>query len=617
MQASMMQPQLQRRAGQRILDCTNGIGVEYGRFLKSRSCDSELIDLSAPDESSSSDSDEIPEIVLFVEEEVSSPTLRAFRWIADAARHRPVRCVIVIQSVAVHFNDPNATAFETILHDNLKSHVSSLTIIRTGFIVKLSSAPSLWFRRLSGLCRLLPSRMTSTFVDGAKLFSIIDEELVRNQDSWESAAPSAAKGLRDITILGQRRPWCDVAAEFQSSGVLQQIMQFPGAVISLLGIPWLIFWAVVLAGKIVPSLRQFHFHTLNPRSVRELISLYNRHNCSHVQIAGCNNGVNHFGWKYPNQTVVLTTSIPGDVCLSTVRSTTLQSPETSGGTGSTLESQAALVTVDSGLTLNHCIRQLNKAELEFYVVPNYSWISMGTLFFVPVHGSGSRVSTLGDTIEHVLLYDGDNERYVQANRGDDVFRYAMYDRKRHWLLLNLTLQVKPKSKYFVRRSKLENPTAEIIQNLFNDPEASNVEIRKNQVAGTAIDVSHYYIDINAGDSDSMELPRDRIGRIWDRLEETPVVSTLFHWFVRTFAFHVELFLKPEEFAIFWEHHQSLPVSKIQLRRVLKDGICHSACEHDDCISADLFMTRRNRDVFCRFVATHLPNVGFNPGKQSL
>ena len=616
----MLQPKIQPRAVQRILDCTNGIGAEYGKFLESRSCVFQLIDFSIPDESSSSDSAEIPEIVLFVEEEVSSPTFRAFRWIADAARDRPVRCVIVIQSVALHFNDPNATAFETILHDNLKSHVSTLTIVRTGFIVNRSSGTSLCFRRLSGLCRLLPARMTSTFVESATLFSIIDKELIRNQDSWESASAATESGLRDITILGQRRPWRDVAAEFQSGGVLPKFLQLPGAMISLLGIPWLFFWAVVLAGKIVPSLRQFHFHTLKPRSVRELISLYNQHNCSHVQIAGCNNGVNHFGWKYPNQTVVLTTSIPGDVRLSTLRSSTLQSPETSDATdstSSTLESQAALVTVDSGLTLNHCVKELNKFRREFYVVPNYSWISMGTLFFVPVHGSGSRVSTLGDTIEHVLLYDGDNERYVQANRGDDVFRDAMYDMKRHWLLLNLALRVKPKSKYFVRRSKIEDPSAEDIRNLFDDPEASNVEIRKNQAASTAIDVSHYYIDMNAAGSDTMEIPRDSMGRIWDRLEETPVVSTLFHWFVRTFAFHVELFLKPGEFAIFWEHHRSLPVSKIQLRRVLNDGISHSACEHDDCISADLFMTRRNRDVFCRFVATYLPKVRFNPGKQSL
>ena len=44
---------------------------------------------------------------------------------------------------------------------------------------------------------------------------------------------------------------------------------------------------------------------------------------------------------------------------------------------------------------------------------------------------------------------------------------------------------------------MENPSAEEIQNLFDDPEASNVEIRKKQAASTAVDVCHYYIDTNA------------------------------------------------------------------------------------------------------------------------
>ena len=325
---------------------------------------------------------------------------------------------------------------------------------------------------------------------------------------------------------------------------------------------------------------------------------------------------------------MLTTSIPGDVQFATQPSASwgCQSPDLvheesqiSGDPRHQLADRSEpvlLVTVDAGLTLNRCIKELNKVNREFYVVPNYSWISMGTLFFVPVHGSGSHVSTLGDTIEHVLLYDGDSEQLVEARRGDDVFRNAMYDRSRHWLLLMLTLRIKPKSKYFVRRKKIETPSADDIQNLFSDPVASNVEVRKNHAASTAIDVSHYFIDTTTGGSDTMEMPRDSIGRVWDRLEETPIVSTLFHRFVKSFAFHVELFLKPDEFAIFWNHHQSLPVSKIQLRRVLKDGITHSACENSDCISADLFMTRRSRDVFCKFIATHLPDVRTNPGKQS-
>jgi hypothetical protein len=191
----------------------------------------------------------------------------------------------------------------------------------------------------------------------------------------------------------------------------------------------------------------------------------------------------------------------------------------------------------------------------------------------------------------------------------------MYDTSRHRLLLRLTLRVKPKSVYSVRQETLDNPSAEDILKVFEDPDASNVEIRKNRAANSAIDIRRYYVD-SPTTAGALEMPRDRIGRVWDRLEETPIASTLFHWFVRKFAFHVELFLQPEEFRIFWQHHKALPISKIQLRQILRDGITHSACRHASCISADLFMTRSNRDVFLGFISTHLPNVRFNPGKQS-
>ena len=629
--ASTRPSALSSSSTQQIIDCSAGIGRDYELFLESNRQSCELIDLDIPA------AEDLTTVVLFIEDEISECVLKALRWVVKAALLRPMRCVVVVEGVALHFGDHNAQSLEAMLLDDLKRHVSSLVIIRTGFVVSQNSATSRWLRRCSAIRCLLPTRMTSTFLDGDSLFSIINAEVHQASETWESSDSSSNIGdeTRSITVLGRRRSWRDVANQFQSSGVLHRLFNVAAVTLSWIGASWLIFFVVVLAGKLLPSLRQYHFHTLKPRSTRELVSLYNRHNCGDVQIAGYNNGVNHFGWKYPDKTVVLTTSIPGDVQFASEMSESASGevessdsmcgdmqesgkprPQLAGHCFAADGAKNSLVIVDAGLTLNRCIKELNKVDREFYVVPNYSWISMGTLFFVPVHGSGSRVSTLGDTIENVLLYDGDNEKYLKAHRGDDIFRNVMYDRNHHWLLLKLTLRVKPKSKYYVRRSKLESPSADDIQKLFNDPQASNVEIRKNQAASTAISVSHYYIDTNEGGSDTMEMPRDSIGRIWDRLEETPVVSTLFHWFVKTFAFHVELFLRPDEFAVFWNHHQSLPVSKIQLRRVFKDGITHSACENSDCISADLFMTRRNRDVFCKFIAAHLPDVRTNPGKQS-
>lgn len=625
------------------------------------------------------------EVVVFLEPGVTSRTMSVFAKLSQLSMRNHVGCLIVVPSLKNHLADSRCDDLQPLL-DKLgdvfrqrNSTTSSpsensgpgLVILRTGYVLSPSSSLTRRSRSLSGFKRILSDRMTTTFVEGRKLFAAINEELrnhrrrietgsrqardVNPQITTGTAKPSGdlrppltegggnLSSVRQITLLGGRRSWKDVVSDSEGSGTLNRAMDRISAVMSCVGLPWLLFVGLRVWSRFIPSIRQLHFETLKPRSVRELISLYNKHNCDDVQIAGSNNGVNHFGWKFPSKTVVLTTGVPGKTRLSNasildlesrIRSSDLSpAPKSrnmlaSRGQNETDTSafrlndsdesqQATSFTVDAGLTLNHCIRELNKVDREFYVVPNYSWISMGTLFFVPVHGSGSRVSTLGDTIEAVLLYDGDEARFVLARRGDTIFREAMYNTRRHLLLLRLTLRVKPKSKYFVRRSTMENPSADEVQQLFDDQEASNVEIRKNQAASTAIDVSRYYIDTVADGQNTMEMPRDSIGRVWDRLEETPIVSPLFHWFVRTFAFHVELFLKPDEFAIFWEHHRSLPVSKIQLRRVLKDGITHSACEHHDCISADLFMTRRNRDVFCQFVATHLPHVRSNPGKQSL
>jgi len=567
------------------------------------------------------------EVVVFLDRHITGRTLSVFAGLRQLASASPFTCLLVVPSLLNHLSPDRIDEIQQILNQLRESICASgvLIILRTGFVLSASSSIARRIDGLRGFRRLLLPQLTTTFVDGAKLFLVINEELDRVQTEKASGSSTAKASARQLTLLGTRRSWRSVFSDSASSGIRSKSGSVAVTLLVCAGVPWLLYWGVRLLSLVVPSVRQLQFETLRPRSVHEMISLYNRHNCGDVQLAGYNNGVNHFGWKFPEKTVVQTTRLPGKTQLSDVSILDLETrirnlgiaaaaeedsnaPATPGGTH---------FTVDAGLTLNHCIRELNKFNREFYVVPNYSWISMGTLYFVPVHGSGSHVSTLGDTIEDVLFYDGDDEQFILTRRGDAMFRDSMYNTSRHRLLLRLTLRVKPKSAYFVRQETMESPSAEDIQRVLDDIEASHVEIRKNRASSPSIDVFRYYVDSAADGVGTLEIPRDSIGRVWDRLEETPIVSNLFHWFVRTFAFHVELFLKSDEFVVFWKHHQTLPISKIQLRRVLRDGITHSACANENCISADLFMTRSNRDVFLRFVATHLPNVRSNPGKQSL
>jgi hypothetical protein len=273
------------------------------------------------------------------------------------------------------------------------------------------------------------------------------------------------------------------------------------------------------------------------------------------------------------------------------------------------------VTVDGGLPLKQVLLTLQAAGRSLPVVPNFSWISMGTAFFVPVHGSGCRISTLGQAVVRALVYDASKNQLLRLHQDTSEFRRMMYDRSRPLLLLRMTLQTQQPLKYSVREESLQNPAAEQLLLAFADPAAANVEVRKARAVDREVIVRRF--DAEPAVTDSAELPRDRLGSLWDRIEETPLAGRLFHWFVRSFAFHVELLMSPNEFRVFWEHHARLPLAKIQLRRMLRDGIENSACCNFDCICADLFMLRGKRHVFTEFITEHLPTVRTNPGKQSL
>lgn len=701
-----------------IVSCGDtGLAKDYLRFLNQNSAQSEdgaSYQLLSPEillQKIARGEVRPVEIVLFLNRRVSGQVINVFAGLSQLASIMPFTCLIVLPSLFSHLCPSHNDGMQALLdqlsesfrkskdrttagrntsnpdfdssnpvdgttsvqgHGTIQSpRRSRLIILSTGYVLSPSSSITNRLKRLRRFHVLTGPQLTSTFVAGEKLFSVINAELeqtahqfppraavansavptienasldrsqrIPGEDSSLASAKSRSVNsdvghisepgsTRHLTILGVRRSWQAVLIEQMPEGSAERSSgkaeSLAASLFNCLGISWLVYTMIRLFGVLVPSFRQVHFDTLKPRSVREIISLYNRHNCRDVQLAGYNNGVNHFGWKFPEKTVVLTTGLPGKTRLSDASMLDLETRLRSVVQGEKLDSPSqnnATVsgthfTVDAGLTLKHCIQELNKVDREFYVVPNYSWISMGTLYFVPVHGSGSHVSTLGDTIEDVLLYDGDTEEFILTRRGETLFRDAMYDTSRHRLLLRLTLRVKPNSAYSVKHETLENPSAEDVLKVFEDPEASNVEIRKNRAASTSIDIRRYYVDSPSAAAGALEMPRDSIGRVWDRLEETPIVSTLFHWFVRRFAFHVELFLRPEEFVIFWNHHKTLPISKIQLRQMLKDGMTNSACAYENCLSADLFMTRSNRDVFLGFISTHLPHVRCNPGKQSL
>ncbi|MBV9124878.1 MAG: hypothetical protein JO112_16105, partial [Planctomycetes bacterium] len=279
--------------------------------------------------------------------------------------------------------------------------------------------------------------------------------------------------------------------------------------------------------------------------------------------------------------------------------------------------QGQTATFDAGVTIRQAMDVLGRAGKELHVLPNYSYVSLGTSFFVPIHGSAAEYSTLGDTIEKVVLYDPAEDRLLVADRKKEPFRQHLYNLKSDVLLLRLTLRVKEKTRYFVQRQTLASPTSAELLAAFHDPMPSHVEVRKGKAASRTVEVCRYYTGIPPSNTSTLEVPRDALGRLWDLIEANPLSRVLFHGLMRRYGYHVELFFNADEFAVFWDTHGRLPLAKIQLRYIRRDGFPHSPFREHDCISADLFLLKKHQEAFERYVKETFRAVQFNPGKHSL
>jgi hypothetical protein len=325
-----------------------------------------------------------------------------------------------------------------------------------------------------------------------------------------------------------------------------------------------------------------------------LLTLYNPYNYRHVKIVGYNNGVVHFGQRFPGKTIV-----------STVRCNLRARVRGDAG------------EFDAGVTIRQVTAVLGSVGRQLHVLPNYSYVSLATGFFIPIHGSASKHTTIAETIEKVLLYDPVLDRFLVARRGEPTFNRFVYNLTPDVLLLRMVVQTMKKVTYLVRKREVVNPSSQELIAYFHDKAPSNVEIRKTGSGTATVQVYQYFREDGRSEGRILELPRDQLGRLWDRLEENPLTSLLFHGLMRWVAYHSELFLSEEEFARFWETHGTLPIRKIQLRYIRRDGWLHSPFGDHDCISADLFLLKMHRGLFQSYLKQTLPAVRMNPGKHSL
>jgi hypothetical protein len=489
--------------------------------------------------------------------------------------------IALVSTFRVHLGDQSAAATEAGVLKRLKNLSAVVVVFRVGNLLGKNSRISVWLRRLGFAYPLVPARMRSCFVTDAELAAAIE------------TVQLAPASRRRVTLLGANRPWKDLLREHRTKGVGSACLTCVCYLLSFLLIGHVAALLIDLLARWRPSLRRWNFDTLRPESFEELLALYNPHNFRHVKVVGYNNGVVHFGHRHPGKTVVSTV-----LCNRIVRS------------------GAEVIKADGGATIRKASDFLAADGRELYVLPNYSYVCLGTAFFVPIHGSAADYTTVAETITKALLYDPGSDQFVLATSDDPVFRNNVYNSASNMLVLRLWIRVKPKTQYFVQQQVLEHASSDELLQALRDAQATNVEIRKSKAGNTQVQLSKYYKAAEDTTAPVLEVPRDSLGRLWDRLEENAVTSFLMHALTRWFAWHVELFFTAEEFAIFWKTHQALPLKKIQLRYIRRDGLPHSPfCEHD-CVSVDMFMFRWSRQKVEAYLKQTFAVIRSNPGKHS-
>jgi len=538
------------------------------------------------------DVNSIEACILFLNSRLSENERRALEHLVPLLQDATF--IGVVSTFRVHIDDEAAVQAEAQVLDCLQRTSARVVVFRPGQILSASSRPSRLLRAFGFAYPLIPRSVHSCFVDGDELFDVIElERRLTNSESQES--PQRERDLRHgfITLLGPNESLRDVLKRNGATGFWQTCLTCICFVFALLLVGHVAALIFDLLARRFPSLRQWNVGTLRPRSLAELLALCNRHNVRHVKVVGYNNGVVHFGHRFPGKTVV-----------STVRCNRI------------VRADADVIKADCGATIRNAMDFLAPSNQELPVIPNYSYVCLGTAFFVPIHGSASDVTTVAETITKVMLYDPQRDRIILATSDEPAFRETVYNLASNAIVLRLWLRVKPKARYFARHETFEEADASALLNILRDPEPTNVEIRKAKASSRTVSVATYYTTSGEKRLDALEIPRDTLGRLWDRLEENAITSFLMHAFARTMIWHVELFFSAEDFAKFWQTHQALPVKKIQLRYIRRDGLPHSPFREHDCVSVDLFMFRWNRSKFEAFLKQTFAFVRSNPGKHS-
>ncbi len=558
-----------------IVDFGHSVSDDYIKWLSLSGGSIQTLPMS---EKSANTSSQVSNMVVFIQGRLADKITP----IIELVKRYSVKHVSIISTLQSHFSSGEAIEIEETFLQHLEAAKCCGVIFRCGYILSDRSIAQKNLRRFAFVSPLIPSRLRSCCVSGEEVFEAIDAE--RN---------SPLRHSRIITLLGPNRPWQELLQDYCSDNQMQILLRGFCFLLSFLLLDRLIAFLLSWSLELKLLSNSWNFNTLKPKSMGELLSLVNKYNFKYVKVVGYNNAVNHFGYNYPDKTVISTVN-----CHRIIRTAD------------------NIIKVDCGATILQTLDFLAEEQQELYSIPNYSYVSMGTAFFVPIHGNSLDYTITAEKIIKVVLYDPKEERFIVTSRGETTFQHYLFNTKSEIVLLRLYIQVKPKARYFLSQDKLSNPNSQTLLDAFCNDTATNIDIRKSNAKSDTVYINKYYDRYcEKTDSQEFELPRDSIGSLWDKLEQRQITSWLIHAPIRYLFWNVEVFLSKEEFIKFWETHTSLPIRKIELRYKKCNRYLNLPFRESDRIAVDFIVLRKHRQEIEEYLVKNFAPLHYHLGKH--
>lgn len=342
-------------------------------------------------------------------------------------------------------------------------------------------------------------------------------------------------------------------------------------------------------------------NVIEPNSIDELQSIYNRYNFNKIHIVGSDLARAYFHQKFPEHIVVSMRKF----------------------NAINLELNKKMINVQAGATFRTVNRLLIQEGLGLYATPNYGQISIGTAASIPIHAANTKLGVIAHTIEKVSYYDPQSETIQSVNKGNPLFSKILLNARSPYAIVDVAFPIR--ERFFYTQEKeivlIDTMSASEIIKKFESAESATLRVHLPKYFKTAI-FSYFhgypFSQLKADNKFMKEKAGDSIDMFWDRIDTNEFTRFIFKS-LQHFICNIEVFMNHDDFVLFWNdfllNRRKYPYFKLEIRYCCKDDLNFSPFYKTCHMAVDFIILKSKKNIdFARRYLSQFRDLKFHEGK---